>query len=62
MYPLENTETLVGTSRYVGLEINAEKTKCMFMSRHQNSGENRNVRRVNKSFENVANSHIWKWQ
>jgi hypothetical protein len=34
----ENTETLLEASRDVGLEINAEKTKYMIMSRYQNSG------------------------
>jgi hypothetical protein len=38
----------------VGLEMNAEKTKYMIMSRHQNSGENQNTRIANESFENVA--------
>jgi hypothetical protein len=50
----ENTETLLETSRDIGLEINAEKTKYMIMSRHPNSGQNRNVRIANDSFENVA--------
>jgi hypothetical protein len=30
----ENTETLLDVSRDIGLEINAEKTKYMIMSRH----------------------------
>jgi hypothetical protein len=34
----ENTETLSEASRDVGLEINAEKTKYLIMSRHPNSG------------------------
>jgi hypothetical protein len=34
----ESTETLLGASKDVGLEINAEKTKYMIMSHHQNSG------------------------
>jgi len=38
----ENTETLSEASRDVGLEINAEKTKYMIMSRHPNSGQNQN--------------------
>jgi hypothetical protein len=38
----------------VSLEINAEKTKYMIMSRHPNSGQNRNIRIANESFENVA--------
>jgi hypothetical protein len=46
-YPLE-------ASRDVGLEINAEKTKYMIMSRHPNSGQNQNIRIANESFENVA--------
>jgi hypothetical protein len=37
-----------------GLEINAEKTKYMIMSRHPNSGQNQNIRIANESFEKVA--------
>jgi retron-type reverse transcriptase len=50
----QNTETLLEASRDTGLEINAEKTKYMVMSRHQNSGQNKNIRIANESFENVA--------
>jgi hypothetical protein len=32
----ENTETLLEASRDIGVEINAEKTKYMIMSRHRN--------------------------
>jgi hypothetical protein len=32
----ENSETLLEASRDIGLEINAEKTKYMIMSRHPN--------------------------
>jgi hypothetical protein len=35
------------------LEINAEKTKYMIMSRHLNSGQNQNIRIANELFENV---------
>jgi hypothetical protein len=38
----------------IGLEINAEKTKYLIMSCHQNSGQNQNIRIANESFENVA--------
>jgi hypothetical protein len=34
-----NSETLLEASRDIGLEINAEKTKYMIMSRHPNSGQ-----------------------
>jgi hypothetical protein len=50
----ENSETLLEASTDVGLEINAEKTKYMIMSRHPNSGPNQNIRIANESFENVA--------
>jgi hypothetical protein len=50
----ENTQTLLGTSRDVGLEISAEKTKYMITSRHQKSGQIQTIRRANESFENVA--------
>jgi hypothetical protein len=43
----ENTETLIEASRDIGLEINAEKTKCMIMSHHPNSGQNRSIRVAN---------------
>jgi hypothetical protein len=36
----ENAETLLEASRDIVLEINAEKTKCMIMSRHPNAGQN----------------------
>jgi hypothetical protein len=50
----ENTELLLEASRDIGLEINAEKTQYMIMSRHPNSGQSRNIRIANESFENVA--------
>jgi hypothetical protein len=50
----ENSETLLEASRDIGLQINAEKTKYVIMSRHPNSGQNQNIRIANKSFEKVA--------
>jgi alpha-acetolactate decarboxylase len=50
----ENTETLLEASRNIGLEINAEKTKYMIMSRHPYLGRNQNIRIAKESFENVA--------
>jgi hypothetical protein len=49
---LRKKERKIG--RNVGLEINAEKTKYMIMSLHQNSGQNQNIRIHNESFEKVA--------
>jgi hypothetical protein len=48
------SETLLEASRDTGLEMNAEKTKYMIISRHPNSGQNQNIRIGNESFENVA--------
>jgi hypothetical protein len=50
----ENSETLLEASRDIGLEINADKTKYMIMSRYPNSGQNQNIRIDNESFENVT--------
>jgi hypothetical protein len=36
----KNTETLIDASKEVGLEINAERTKYMVLSRHRNAGQN----------------------
>jgi hypothetical protein len=38
----------------VGPEIKVEKTKCMLLSRHQNVGQNRDIKIENRSFENVS--------
>jgi len=37
-----NTEALLVANWEVGLEMNAEKTKCMFVSHRQNIGQNKN--------------------
>jgi hypothetical protein len=50
----ENSETLLEASREIGLEINAEKTKYMIITRHPNSGQNQNIRIANESFEKVV--------
>jgi hypothetical protein len=36
------------------MEINVEKTKYMLLSRHQNVGQNRDLKIVYRSFENVS--------
>jgi hypothetical protein len=49
----KNTKTLIDASKEIGLEINVEKTKYMLISRHQNVGQNRDIKLANRSFENV---------
>ena len=40
----ENSEALVAATREIGLEVNADKTKYMVMSRDQNAGRIHSVR------------------
>jgi hypothetical protein len=49
----KNTEALLIASKVIGLEVNAEKTKYMVMSRDQNAGQNGYLQIGNKSFETV---------
>jgi hypothetical protein len=44
----------IGASKEVGPEVKAERTMHMLMSRHQNAGQNHNIKRDNIFFENVA--------
>jgi hypothetical protein len=49
----KNTEALLIASKEIGLEVNAEKTKYMVMSRDQNMRQNGYIQIGNKSFETV---------
>ena len=49
----ENAEALVAAASEIGLEVSADKTKCMVMSRDQNSGRIHSVRMDNSAFERV---------
>jgi len=40
----ENAEALIVTSKEIGLEVNADKTKYMVMSRDQNAGQSHNMK------------------
>jgi hypothetical protein len=53
-------ESLIDASKEVGPEVNTEKTKYMLLSCHQNAGQNHDVKRANRRFENVAGSDIWE--
>ena len=47
----ENAEALIVASKEIGLEINADKTKFMVMSRDQNAGRSHSMKIDNSSFE-----------
>ena len=47
----KNTEAFVATSKEIGLEVSADKTKYMIMSRDQNAGRSYKINIDNSSFE-----------
>ena len=47
----ENAEALLAAAREIGLEVSADKTKYMVMSRDQNAGRIHSVRIDNTTFE-----------
>jgi hypothetical protein len=51
---IKNHTSLTDFSKEIVLEVNTEKTKYILMSRHQNAGKNHDIKRDNRSFENVA--------
>jgi hypothetical protein len=51
---VKKNTALLDASKEVGPEVNAERTKYMFMSRHQTTEQSLYINVANKSFENVA--------
>ena len=49
----KNAETLVATTKEIGLELNAHKTKYMTVSRDQNAGRIHSIKTDNSSIERV---------
>jgi hypothetical protein len=49
----KNTEALVIASKEIDLDVNAEKTKHMVISRDKNARQNSNIKTGNKSFERI---------
>jgi hypothetical protein len=49
----ENTEALVVATKETGLEVNADKTKYIVMSRDRNAGRGHSVKTDNSSVERV---------
>ena len=49
----KNTRTSVATSKKIGLEVDADKTKYMVMSQDQNGRQSHDKKIDNKSFEKV---------
>jgi len=49
----EKAEALVVAAKEIGLEVNADKTKYMVMTRDRNAGRGHSVKTDNSSFERV---------
>ena len=49
----ENVEALLVATKEIGLEVNADKTKYMVMSRVRNAGRGHSVKIANSSVERV---------
>ena len=49
----ENAEALVVATKEIGLEVNADKTKYMIMSRDKNEGQSHSMKTDNSSIERV---------
>ena len=49
----ENAEALLVATKEIGLEVNADKTKYMVMSRDRNAGRGHSVKTDNSSIERV---------
>jgi len=49
----KNTEALLVGSKEIGLEVNADKTKNMVLSRDQNARQSHNIKTDNRSFVRV---------
>jgi hypothetical protein len=47
-------ENITDAGKEVGLQVNVEKTKCMFLARHQNISQNLDIKIANRLFENVS--------
>jgi hypothetical protein len=50
----KNTDTLCDVSKDVGPEINVQKNKYTLLSCHHNVGPKREIKIVNRTFENVS--------
>jgi hypothetical protein len=50
----KNTKALLDASKEVGLKLNPKKTKCMLMSCCKKAGQRHSIKRVNRSFEDLA--------
>jgi hypothetical protein len=51
--------TLIDAFKEVGLEVDAEETKYMLLSHHQDAGKNHDINIGNSCFENMGSVQIF---
>ena len=51
VHTVKNTEALVVAGEQIGVEVNANKTKCMVTSRDQDAGRSHSIKTDNSSLE-----------
>ena len=59
-HTLKITDALLFAQRKIGLEVNAEQTKYIFMFREQNARKNHEIKFGNRQFNYISNSNIRK--
>jgi len=55
-------EALVAASKEIGLEVNADKSKYIAMSRDQDAGRSHSIKTDNNSFERVEEFKYSTWE
>jgi hypothetical protein len=55
----KNIENVIDVSEKAGTEINVEKSKYMLLSRYQNTGQNRDIKIANRSFQKFVTVQIF---
>jgi hypothetical protein len=56
----ENAEALLVDSKEIGLEVNADKTKYMVMSRNENAGRSHSIRLTIFPLKIWKSSDVWE--
>jgi hypothetical protein len=51
----KNIETLIDASKEVSLDVNADRTKYVLLSRRQNVQKSHDIKKANRHFENMTN-------
>ena len=56
----ENAAALLVATKEIGLEVNADKTKCMVMSRDRKAGRGYSVKLLIVPLKGWQSSNIWE--